>query len=167
MATVPSVSNSTASHTATAAIVPTAVGATVTSAIATVAVGGVGGAKVLQPTPPSGGSRKTKNSSNRERGSVGKALNRACDMFRNDGDDGKIAMLSMQMQQIQQQSQQSQQNQFLLHQQLQMQLSVMEKRAEMTEKYLKRLVKNTGRNAKKKAKTGSGESSSSSSDEDK
>ncbi len=61
------------------------------------------GTAVPRRSPPSAGSRlvpssKTKNSTNRERGSMGKALHRACDMFGREGKDETLAvMLSMQM----------------------------------------------------------------------
>jgi hypothetical protein len=54
-----------------------------------------------------------------------------------------ISMLSMQMQQ---QMQQFSMHQQMFQQQMQMQMAAMEKRAEISEKYLRRIVKTIGRN---------------------
>jgi hypothetical protein len=54
-----------------------------------------------------------------------------------------ISMLSMQMQQ---QTQQFSMHQQMFQQQMQMQMAAMEKRAEISEKYLCRIVKTIGRN---------------------
>jgi hypothetical protein len=112
--------------------------------------------------PPSVNSRssKTKNSTNRERGSMGKAIHRACDMFARESDDGGLyGLLSMQMQQ-------QAQNQFVQTQMLQQQISAIEKRAESTEKIMKKIAKRMSKKGKKRAKTASGSSSSSSSSSD-
>jgi len=109
--------------------------------------------------PPSVNSRssKTKNSTNRERGSMGKAIHRACDMFARESDDGGLyGLLSMQMQQ-------QAQNQFVQTQMLQQQISAIEKRAESTEKIMKKIAKRMSKKGKKRTKTASGSSSSSSS----
>ena len=150
---------------------PAAIVAVATGGTAFAAGGTAGGTAVPRRSPPPAGSRlmpssKTKNSTNRERGLMGKALHRACDMFAKDGEDGTMAaMLSMQMQQ---QSQNQFMQQQMFQQQMQQQLSAMEKRAEATKKILKRIAKNTSRKGKKRAKTGgrSGSGSSSSSDDE-
>ena len=108
--------------------------------------------------PPSVNSRssKTKNSTNRERGSMGKAIHRACDMFARESDGGSYGVLSMQMQQ-------QAQNAFVQTQMLQQQISAIEKRAESTEKLLRKISKRMSKKGKKRAKTASGSSGSSSS----
>jgi hypothetical protein len=71
-----------------------------------------------------------------------------------------ILMLSMQMQQ---QTQQFSMHQQIFQQQMQIQISVMEKRAETSEKYLCRIAKTIGRN---KRERGGDDGKDNSSDDD-
>ena len=92
------------------------------------------------------GGGKTKNSTNRERGSISKAMDRMAESIesgergRDSGSNMMISMLSQQMQM---------QHQFL-QQQMQMQMAAMEKRAGTSEKYLRRIAKTIGKNNKRK-----------------
>jgi hypothetical protein len=65
----------------------------------------------------------------------------------NSGSNMMILMLSMQMQQ---QTQQFSMHQQMFQQQMQMQMAAMEKRAETSEKYLRRIAKTIGRNKRKR-----------------
>lgn len=104
----------------------------------------------------SGGGRgggKTKNSTNRERGSIAKAMDRMAESIESGGgrDSGSsnmlISMLSMQMQQ---QSREYSMQQQMFQQQMQMQMAAMERRAETSEKYLRRIAKTIGQHNKRK-----------------
>jgi hypothetical protein len=65
----------------------------------------------------------------------------------NSGSNMMISMLSMQMQQ---QMQQFSMHYQMFQQQMQMQMAAMEKRAETSEKYLRRIAKTIGRNKRKR-----------------
>jgi hypothetical protein len=99
------------------------------------------------------GGEKTKNSTNRERGSISKAMHRMAESIETGGGGGAsgcnmmISMLSMQMQQ---QTQQFSMQQQMFQQQMQMQMAAMEKRAETSEKYLRRIAKTIGHNKRKR-----------------
>ena len=91
-------------------------------------------------------SQKTKNSTNRKRGSISKAMDRMAQSPESRGGrDGEssmmMSMLSMQMQNA---TQQMSMQWSMFQQQLQMQMSMLDKRAETNEKYLRRLAKSIG-----------------------
>ena len=98
------------------------------------------------------GGEKTKNSTNRERGSISKAMDRMAESIESGGggDSGSNMMISMLSMQMQQQTQQFSMQQQMFQQQMQMQMAVMEKRAETSEKYLRRIAKSIGRNKRKR-----------------
>ena len=129
------------------------------------------------PTPvvsksDSGGSSsggKTKNSTNHERGSVAKSIEKMSDSMTvniaslarsvGGGGDGEavmpaLSMLSMQMMQqsqMAQQAQQQQQQQFqFFHQSMQMQMATMQHQSEESLKYLKIIAKMTNKSNKKR-----------------
>ena len=99
-----------------------------------------------------GGGEKTKNSTNRERGSISKAMDRMAESIESggEGDSGSNMMISMLSMQMQQQTQQFSMQQQMFQQQMQMQMAAMEKRAETSEKYLRRIAKTIGRNKRKR-----------------
>jgi hypothetical protein len=101
---------------------------------------------IVQHQQRGGGGEKTKNSTNREWGSILKAMDRVAESIKSRGGGGSgsnmmILMLSMQMQQ---QMQQFSMHQQMFQQQIQIQIAAMEKRAETSEKYLHRIATTIG-----------------------
>jgi len=88
------------------------------------------------------GGQKTKNSTNRDRVSLSKSIQRVAESLETAGGGGEsgmmVSMLSMQMQQ---QAQQFSMQQQMFQQQMQMQIAAIERRAEVNEKYLRRIAK--------------------------
>jgi hypothetical protein len=105
-----------------------------------------------------GGGEKTKNSTNRDRVSLSKSIQRVAESLETAGGGGgesgmMVSMLSMQMQQ---QAQQFSMQQQMFQQQMQMQMAaierraeVNERRAEVNEKYLRRIAKAVGSKRKR------------------
>jgi len=121
------------------------------SAVSAAASQGGGGSKSTAPrrspslfVVESGGEggQKTKNSSNRDRVSLSKSIQRVAESLETAGGGGEsgmmVSMLSMQMQQ---QAQQFSMQQQMFQQQMQMQMAAIERRAEASEKYLCRIAK--------------------------
>jgi hypothetical protein len=113
-----------------------------------------------------GGGNKTKNLTIRKRGSLSKAINKMADSIDNAGggwgETGSNMMISQQMFQQQMQMQ-------LFQQQMTMQMNAMEKRAENSEKYLRRIakamVRRGGRDKRKRDGSDSDEEESLSNDD--
>jgi hypothetical protein len=119
--------------------------------------GGATTTRNAQPAPPrrspslmsttassvgGGGGQKTKNSTNRERGSISKAMDRMAQSLESGGGGGgESMMISMLSNQMQQTAQNMSMQQSHFHQQMQMQLASTDKRAEMSEKYLCQITK--------------------------
>lgn len=98
-----------------------------------------------------GGGEKTKNSTNRDRVSLSKSIQRVAESLETAGGGGgesgmMVSMLSMQMQQ---QAQQFSMQQQMFQQQMQMQMAAIERRAEVNEKYLRRIAKAVGNKRKR------------------
>ncbi len=111
-----------------------------------------------------GGYEKTKNSTNHERGSISKAINRMAELIETGASGSESGMISMLSNQI---------NQHAMHQQMfqqnmKMQMEALEKKGDLTNKYLRRIARNIGGGGerRKKSKCGSSSSSSSSSKDD-
>ena len=97
-----------------------------------------------------GGGGKTKNSTNRDRVSLSKSIQRVAESLETAGGGGEsgmmVSMLSMQMQQ---QAQQFSMQQQMFQQQMQMQMAAIERRAEVNEKYLRRIATAVGNKRKR------------------
>ena len=133
------------------------------SAVSAAASQGGGGSKSTAPrrspssfvTESGGeGGQKTKNSTNRDRVSLSKSIQRVAESLETAEEKGESgasgAMVSMLSMQMQQQAQQFSMQQQMFQQQMQMQMAAMEKRAETSEKYLRRIAKTIGRRNKRK-----------------
>ena len=98
-----------------------------------------------------GGGQKTKNSTNREWGSISKAMDRMAQLLESGGGGGgESMMISMLSNQMHQTAQNMSMQQSHFHQQMQMQLASIEKRAEMSKKYLRQIEKSLAKNKKRK-----------------
>ena len=88
---------------------------------------------------------------NRDRVSLSKSIQRVAESLETAGGGGgesgmMVSMLSMQMQQ---QAQQFSMQQQMFQQQMQMQMAAIERRAEVNEKYLRRIAKAVGNKRKR------------------
>jgi hypothetical protein len=112
------------------------------------------------------GGDKTKKSTNREWGSISKAMDRMAESIASGGwgDSGSNMMMLMLSMQMQQQTQQLSLHQQMFQQQMQMQLTAMDKCAETSEKYLSQIAKMIG--CKKHKRGGSDDYDDESSDDD-
>ena len=91
-----------------------------------------------------------KNSTNHDRVSLSKSIQRVAESLKMAGGGGEsgmmVSMLSMQMQQ---QAQQFSMQQQMFQQQMQMQMVAIERRAEVNEKYLRRIATAVGNKRKR------------------
>jgi hypothetical protein len=101
-----------------------------------------------------------KNSTNSERGSISKAINKIAESVITGGASEASDMMTMLSNQMNQQSMQQQ----MFQQSLKMQMDELEKKGDMTNKYLRCIVQSiSGGGCKRKKKRSKGSSSSSSS----
>ena len=113
-----------------------------------------------------GGGQKSKNSTNRERGSISKAMDRMAQSLESGGGGGgeSSMMISMLSNQMQQAAQNMSLQQSMFQQQMQMQMAAIDKRAETSEKYLRQIAKSLAK--KKKRKKGESDEEDDTSDDD-
>ncbi len=98
-----------------------------------------------------GGGQKTMNSTNREWGSISKAMDRMAQSLESGGGGGgESMMISIVSNQMHQTVQNMSMQQSMFHQQMQMQLAAINKRAETSEKYLCQVAKLLAKNEKRK-----------------
>jgi hypothetical protein len=113
------------------------------------------------------GGQKSKNSTNRDRVSLSKSIQRVADSLETAGGGGEsgmmVSMMSMQMQNMQQQFSMQQQ---MFQQHLQMQMAAIERRAETSERYLRRIAKAVGDRNNKRKRGGSDNDDESDEDDD-